>query len=179
MRKETTNPNTARDHQTARHHCRSGDVDIVPRSFVPRRPVERSRVVASPDHTPAQELHVSDDFYDVVAQLRSTPEQYPRLVAIALLLRHSWYPDDLDNTAVWLGLPSPPQPPLTSSPHSATADSSVGSNDHRLHTTQPPHLGKETYHVECFSSPTLRLADIASVNSSAHIVHCATMTDGS
>ena len=75
-----------------------------------------------------EELHVSDDFDRVVSSIdASTPEQYPRLVAIALLLRHSWDPDDLDNTGLWLGLPSPPQPPLASSPHSATADGRLGS----------------------------------------------------
>jgi hypothetical protein len=77
-----------------------------------------------------EELHVSDDFDNVVSSIDvSTSEQYPRLVAIALLLRHSWYPDDLDNAALWLGLPSPVthQPALASSPGSASADIAVGS----------------------------------------------------
>ena len=77
-----------------------------------------------------EELHVSDDFDHVVRSIdASTPEQYPRLVAIALLLRHSWDPDDLYNAALWLGLPSPltHQPALASKPDAATADSTLGS----------------------------------------------------
>jgi hypothetical protein len=31
--------------------------------------------------------------------------EYPRLLAIALLLRHSWCPQDLSRTAARLGLP--------------------------------------------------------------------------
>lgn len=77
-----------------------------------------------------EELHVSDDFDNVVSSIDvSTSEQYPRLLAIALLLRHSWYPDDLDNAALWLGLPSPVthQPSLASSPDSRTADGTIAS----------------------------------------------------
>jgi hypothetical protein len=33
--------------------------------------------------------------------------EYPRLLAIALLLRHSWCPQDLSRTAARLGLPRP------------------------------------------------------------------------
>jgi hypothetical protein len=35
---------------------------------------------------------------------RLSPSQYPRLVAVALLLRHSWCPEDLERTATRLGL---------------------------------------------------------------------------
>src|SRR5262245_5312740 len=51
------------------------------------------------------ELHVGDDFEVLVghvAHLRTS--QYPRLVAVALLLRHSWCPEDLERTATRLGL---------------------------------------------------------------------------
>lgn len=57
-------------------------------------------------HALLEELHVGEDF-DVlvgrVARLRAS--HYPRLLAIALLLRHSWCPQDLARTATRLGLP--------------------------------------------------------------------------
>ena len=54
-----------------------------------------------------EELHVSDEFLDLVESNDCPdPEHYPQLVAIALLLRHSWFPDDLSDATVWLGLPS-------------------------------------------------------------------------
>src|SRR5690242_6629067 len=42
------------------------------------------------------ELHVSDEFDDLIG--RVTPQahvNYPQLVALALVLRHSWFPEDL------------------------------------------------------------------------------------
>jgi hypothetical protein len=45
--------------------------------------------------------------------------EYPRLLAIAVLLRHSWCPQDLSRTAARLGLPRPaggPAPLTTESP---------------------------------------------------------------
>ena len=51
------------------------------------------------------ELHVSDDFDALVGRLAHLPaSQYPRLVGIALLVRHSWGPEDLERTARRLGL---------------------------------------------------------------------------
>jgi hypothetical protein len=38
---------------------------------------------------------------------RLPAREYPRLLAIALLLRHSWCPQDLVRTATRLGLPRP------------------------------------------------------------------------
>jgi hypothetical protein len=45
--------------------------------------------------------------------------EYPRLLAIAVLLRHSWCPQDLSRTAARLGLPRPggSPAPFTSKPH--------------------------------------------------------------
>jgi hypothetical protein len=52
-----------------------------------------------------EELHISDDFDALVGHVpRLSPSQYPRLVAVALLLRHSWCPEDLERTATRLGL---------------------------------------------------------------------------
>ena len=64
-----------------------------------------------------EELHVSDDFDVLVGPVaRLPPSQYPRLVAIALLLRHSWSPEDLERTATRLGLqPVTPKPTATTS----------------------------------------------------------------
>jgi hypothetical protein len=67
-------------------------------------------------HALLDELHVSDDFDRLAGPLSGQPaSQYPRLLAIALLVRHSWSPQDLARTAARLGLPladaSPPEPP--------------------------------------------------------------------
>jgi len=52
-----------------------------------------------------EELHISDDFDALVGRVAHLPTcQYPRLLAIALLLRHSWCPQDLERTATRLGL---------------------------------------------------------------------------
>ncbi len=51
-----------------------------------------------------EELHLSDDFDAIVGKSRRSAKYSSRLIAIALLLRHSWHPDDLDRTAIRLGL---------------------------------------------------------------------------
>ena len=52
-----------------------------------------------------EELHVSDDFDRLVGPVTHVPaSQYPRLLVIALLVRHSWSPADLEGTAARLGL---------------------------------------------------------------------------
>ena len=57
-------------------------------------------------HALLEELHVSDDFDVLVGRVARQPaSQYPRVLAIALLLRHSWCPQDLSRTAARLGLP--------------------------------------------------------------------------
>ena len=64
-----------------------------------------------------EELHVSDDFDVLVGRVARLPtSQYPRLVAVALLLRHSWSPEDLERTATRLGLQ-----PVTSKPTATTS----------------------------------------------------------
>ena len=56
-------------------------------------------------HALLEELHISDDFDVLVGRVARQPaSQYPRLLAIALLLRHSWCPQDLEHTAIRLGL---------------------------------------------------------------------------
>ena len=52
-----------------------------------------------------EELHINDDFDVLVGRVARLPaSQYPRLLAIALLMRHSWCPEDLARTATRLGL---------------------------------------------------------------------------
>lgn len=59
-------------------------------------------------HVMLEELHVGDDFDMLVGRgARPPARQVPRLLAIALLLRHSWCPQDLARTAAQLGLLGP------------------------------------------------------------------------
>ena len=52
-----------------------------------------------------EELHITDEFDRLVGPTSRVPgSQYPRLIAIALLLRHSWSLDDLSRTGTRLGL---------------------------------------------------------------------------
>jgi hypothetical protein len=67
-------------------------------------------------HALLEELHVSDDFDVLVGRVAHPPaSEYPRLLAIALLLRHSWCPRDLSSTATRLGL-SPSTAPSGAAP---------------------------------------------------------------
>ena len=51
------------------------------------------------------ELHVTDEFDRLVGPTSHVPaSQFPRLIAIALLLRHSWSLDDLSRTGQRVGL---------------------------------------------------------------------------
>ena len=71
-------------------------------------------------HALLEELHVSDDFDVLVGRVARLPaSQYPRLLAIALLLRHSWCPRDLSSTATRLGL-SPSNAPSAAAPAPAS-----------------------------------------------------------
>ena len=52
-----------------------------------------------------EELHIGDDFDALAGPITRVAEsEYPRLLVIALLLRHSWCPQDLERTATRLGL---------------------------------------------------------------------------
>ena len=76
-------------------------------------------------HALLEELHISDDFDVLVGRVvRQPASQYPRLLAIALLLRHSWCPQDLARTATRLG--------LSREPHSTSASRTTpGDGGHR------------------------------------------------
>ena len=56
-------------------------------------------------NTLLDELHVTDEFDRLVGPTSRVPaSQFPRLIAIALLLRHSWSLDDLSRTGKRIGL---------------------------------------------------------------------------
>ena len=55
-----------------------------------------------------QELHVEEDFHQLLGSPRHIPtRRYPQAVAIALAIRHSWRLDDLAEFAKRLRLPLP------------------------------------------------------------------------
>lgn len=52
-----------------------------------------------------EELYVEDTFVSLFGEPKRIPEhQYAAAVAVALLIRHSWRPDDLSGIARQLGL---------------------------------------------------------------------------
>ena len=56
-------------------------------------------------NTLLDELHVTDEFDRLVGPISRVPaSQFPRLIAIALLLRHSWSLYDLSRTGKRVGL---------------------------------------------------------------------------
>ena len=61
------------------------------------------------------ELHVSDEFDDLIGRVPPSAQvNYPQLVALALVLRHSWFPEDLARIIAELGLDRPPSSPRQS-----------------------------------------------------------------
>jgi hypothetical protein len=90
------------------------------------------------------ELHVSDEFDDLIG--RVTPQaqvNYPQLVALALILRHSWFPEDLARIIEEPGLsPSPTAPAVTCAPSPEVIDAASrrGTTSHSVlprHTCAP------------------------------------------
>ncbi|MCL4849444.1 MAG: hypothetical protein KJ066_23070 [Acidobacteria bacterium] len=62
-------------------------------------------------HALLDELHLGDDFEALVGRVARLPASHnARLLAIALLVRHSWCPRDLSRTATRIGLPHPKAP---------------------------------------------------------------------
>jgi hypothetical protein len=52
-----------------------------------------------------EEFHLDDLFVDLVGDPQSlSSSHYPRAVAVALALRHSWRPDDLSDLVSRLGI---------------------------------------------------------------------------
>ena len=92
-----------------------------------------------------EELHINDDFDVLVGRVARLPaSQYPRLLAIALLLRHSWCPQDLSRTATRLGLSRPNAPAAAAlTPESLTTRDR--GHRHRERTSASPS-GPRTSH---------------------------------
>jgi hypothetical protein len=68
-----------------------------------------------------EELHIGDDFDRLAGSTRRLHRTlYPQVIAIALLLRHSWCSQDLARTSKRLGLPLPAAATAASSPHIRT-----------------------------------------------------------
>ena len=62
------------------------------------------------------ELWIDETFVDLVGEPSQLPEtRYPEAVAVALLLRHSWRPDDLVQVSQKLGIGPMLAPPKTQS----------------------------------------------------------------
>jgi hypothetical protein len=59
-----------------------------------------------------EELYVTDEFDDLIGRLSPTAQvNYPQLLALALVLRYSWFPQDLARIIAEPGLsPSPTAP---------------------------------------------------------------------
>ena len=122
----TTNPQTDTKITQRRleTHFRTGDVDS---STDPCPNSSSSRTTCpgrAADHSPARAnctLATSSMTWSIPPSIPQR-RQYPQLIAIALLLRHSWFPEDLADTAVWLGLTSTllTESALTSSLHSSS-----------------------------------------------------------
>ena len=71
------------------------------------------------------ELHVSDEFDDLIGRVPpSAPVNYPQLLALALVLRHSWFPEDLTRIIAETGVePSATSPAVDGSPSAEVIDS--------------------------------------------------------
>jgi hypothetical protein len=54
------------------------------------------------------ELHVSDEFDHLIDSVPPAQANHPQLVALALVLRHSWFPEDLTRIMAALEPPSSP-----------------------------------------------------------------------
>jgi hypothetical protein len=58
------------------------------------------------------ELHVGDEFDDLISRVPPSAQvNYPQLVALALVLRHSWFPEDLARIIAEPGLSLSAVPP--------------------------------------------------------------------
>ena len=70
-----------------------------------------------------EELHVSDEFDDLIGRVPPSAQvNYPQLVALAVVLRHSWYPEDLARIIAELGLSPSASPPADGVSTSEVAD---------------------------------------------------------
>jgi hypothetical protein len=95
------------------------------------------------------ELHVSDEFDDLIGRVPPSAQvNYPQLVALALILRHSWFPQDLARILAEPGLAPSPTPPTgepVPSPEAIDAANRRGLTSHAAppRQTGTPQKGEE------------------------------------
>lgn len=86
------------------------------------------------------ELHVSDEFDDLIGRVPPSAQvNYPQLVALALVLRHSWYPEDLARIIAEPGLSPSAIPPTADRGPSSEAIDSAKSRGLANHSAPSPH----------------------------------------
>jgi hypothetical protein len=86
-----------------------------------------------------EELHVSDEFDELIGRLPPTARaNYPQLLAIALVLRHSWFPEDLAGIIAESGLSASPHAPVdcVHSPEVVDAANRPGPTSHSAFPTR-------------------------------------------
>jgi hypothetical protein len=100
-------PSSARDGKPPHNSRRSGPVDATTRRW--RRDSRPKAIRAAVSSTKAlrwsrtlieaalEELYVDDHFEELLGRAPGDlrPTQYAQAIAVALILRHSWHPDDL------------------------------------------------------------------------------------
>src|SRR5262249_42023589 len=75
-----------------------------------------------------EDLNVTDESDDLIARPPPAQINYPQLVAFALVLRHSWFPEDLARILAALEPPSSPPSPKH---ESLRLPDVIGTTDHR------------------------------------------------
>jgi hypothetical protein len=87
------------------------------------------------------ELHVSDEFDDLIGRVPPSAQvNYPQLVTLALVLRHSWFPEDLARIIAEPGLsPSPTPPAVERGPSSDVLDA-ANRRGFTSHSAPSPHM---------------------------------------
>jgi hypothetical protein len=98
LQPRTWTPERVRTQHWRQHHR----VDVLQELADGARDLQWTRGLVT---TLLDELHVTDEFDRLVGPTSRVPaSQFPRLIAIALLLRHSWSPYDLFRTGKRIGL---------------------------------------------------------------------------
>ena len=86
------------------------------------------------------ELHVSDEFDDLVGRVPpSAPVNYPQLLALALVLRHSWFPEDLTRIIAETGVEPSTNSPAVDRCHSSDAIDSANRRGFANQATTSPY----------------------------------------
>jgi hypothetical protein len=90
------------------------------------------------------ELHVSDEFDDLIGRVPPlTQVNYPQLVALALVLRHSWFPEDLARIIAEPGLSPSPTPPAVETVTRHEVNDAANGRAAASRHTRTPEKGEE------------------------------------